>query len=213
MQEKNQKKNKKKGCLLLGILLILIGTGMVLIKYYQRNEIQDLEENNINDFYELQEEISSNQENEIKQEKQEEKVEENVYREPYLAVLKIDKINLERGIYSINSKNNNVNKNIQLLKESNLPDKENGNVIIAGHSGNSYKAYFKNLVKLNNGDEAKLVYNGKTYIYSLSNSYEVEKIGKVEISRNINKQTLTLITCKHNTNKQIVFVFELKNII
>ena len=126
MQEKNQKKNKKKGCLLLGILLILIGTGMVLIKYYQRNEIQDLEENNINDFYELQEEISSNQENEIKQEKQEEKVEENVYREPYLAVLKIDKINLERGIYSINSKNNNVNKNIQLLKESNLPDKENG---------------------------------------------------------------------------------------
>ena len=69
MQEKNQKKNKKKGCLLLGILLILIGTGMVLIKYYQRNEIQDLEENNINDFYELQEEISSNQENEIKQEK------------------------------------------------------------------------------------------------------------------------------------------------
>ncbi len=213
MQEKNQKKNKKKGCLLLGILLILIGTGMVLIKYYQRNEIQDLEENNINDFYELQEEISSNQENEIKQEKQEEKVEENVYREPYLAVLKIDKINLERGIYSINSKNNNVNKNIQLLKESNLPDKENGNVIIAGHSGNSYKAYFKNLVKLNNGDEAKLVYNGKTYIYSLSNSYEVEKTGKVEISRNINKQTLTLITCKHNTNKQIVFVFELKNII
>ncbi len=43
-----------------------------LIKYYQRNEIQDLEENNINDFYELQEEISSNQENEIKQEKIEE---------------------------------------------------------------------------------------------------------------------------------------------
>lgn len=213
MQEKNQKKNKKKGCLLLGILLILIGTGMVLIKYYQRNEIQDLEENNINDFYELQEEISSNQENEIKQDKQEEKVEENVYREPYLAVLKIGKINLERGIYSINSKNNNVNKNIQLLKESNLPDKENGNVIIAGHSGNSYKAYFKNLVKLNNGDEAKIVYNGKTYIYSLSNSYEVEKTGRVEISRNINKQTLTLITCKHNTNKQIVFVFELKNII
>lgn len=214
MQEKNQKKNKKKGCLLLGILLILIGTGMVLIKYYQRNEIQDLEENNINDFYELQEEISSNQENEIKQEKiEEEKVEKNVYREPYLAVLKIDKINLERGIYSINSKNNNVNKNIQLLKESNLPDKENGNVIIAGHSGNSYKAYFKNLVKLNNGDEAEIVYNGKTYIYSLSNSYEVEKTGRVEISRNINKQTLTLITCKHNTNKQIVFVFELKNII
>ena len=214
MQEKNQKKNKKKGCLLLGIFLIFISIGMILNKYYQRNEIQDLEKNNINDFYELQEEISSNQENEIKQEKQEEvKAKGNIDKEPYLAVLKIDKINLERGIYSINSKNNNVNKNIQLLKESNLPDEANGNVILAGHRGNSYKAYFKNLVKLDNGDEAKLVYNGKKYIYSLSNSYEVEKTGKVEISRNINKQTLTLITCKHNTNKQIVFVFELKNII
>ena len=72
MQEKNQKKNKKKGCLLLGIFLIFISIGMILNKYYQRNEIQDLEKNNINDFYELQEEISSNQENEIKQEKQEE---------------------------------------------------------------------------------------------------------------------------------------------
>lgn len=214
MQEKNQKKNKKKRCLLLGIFLIFISTGMILNKYYQRNEIQDLEKNNINDFYELQEEIFSNQENEIKQEKQEEvKAKGNIDKEPYLVVLKIDKINLERGIYSINSKNNNVNKNIQLLKESNLPDEANGNVILAGHSGNSYKAYFKNLVKLDNGDEAKLVYNGKKYIYSLSNSYEVEKTGKVEISRNINKQTLTLITCKHNTNKQIVFVFELKNII
>ena len=214
MQEKNQKKNKKKGYLLLGILLIFISTGMILNKYYQRNKIQNLEEDNINDFYESQEKISTNQDNDVEQEKQEEvKAEENIYREPYLAVLKIDKINLERGIYSINSKNNNVNKNIQLLKESNLPDETNGNVILAAHSGNSYKAYFKNLVKLNNGDEAKIIYNGKTYIYNLYKFYEVEKTGKVEISRNINKQTLTLITCKHNTNKQIVFVFELKNII
>lgn len=214
MQEKNQKKNKKKGYLLLGILLIFISTGMILNKYYQRNKIQNLEEDNINDFYESQEKISTNQDNDVEQEKQEEvKAEENIDKELYLAILKIDKINLERGIYSINSKNNNVNKNIQLLKESNLPDETNGNVILAAHSGNSYKAYFKNLVKLNNGDEAKIIYNGKTYIYNLYKFYEVEKTGKVEISRNINKQTLTLITCKHNTNKQIVFVFELKNII
>ena len=127
MQEKNQKKNKKKGYLLLGILLIFISTGMILNKYYQRNKIQNLEEDNINDFYESQEKISTNQDNDVEQEKQEEvKAEENIDKELYLAVLKIDKINLERGIYSINSKNNNVNKNIQLLKESNLPDETNG---------------------------------------------------------------------------------------
>lgn len=212
MQEKNQKKNKIKGYLLIfGVLLIFVSIGILVNKYYQRNEIQNIEENNLIEFYEIQEEISTNQE-EVVEEKTEEQV-KVIEREPYLAVLKIDKIKLEKGIYNISSKNNNVNKNIQLLKESDMPDKENGNVIIAGHSGNSYIAYFKNLVKLNNGDEAKIFYNGKTYIYNLTKSYEVEKTGKVALSKNKDKQTLTLITCKTNTNKQIVFVFELKNII
>lgn len=214
MQEKNQKKNKKKGYLFIfGILLIFISIGILVNKYYQRNEIQNIEENNLEEFYEIQEEII--QEEIIEEDTSEEqvKVVEKIEKEPYLAVLKIDKIKLEKGIYNISSKNNNVNKNIQLLKESDMPDKENGNVIIAGHSGNSYMAYFKNLVKLNNGDEAKIFYNGKTYIYNLKKSYEVDKTGKVALSKNKDRQTLTLITCKHNTNKQIVFVFELEKII
>lgn len=214
MQEKNQKKNKMKGYLLkFGILLIFISIGILVNKYYQRNEIQNIEENNLEKFYEIQEEII--QEEIIEEDTSEEqvKVVEKIEKEPYLAVLKIDKIKLEKGIYNISSKNNNVNKNIQLLKESDMPDKENGNVIIAGHSGNSYMAYFKNLVKLNNGDEAKIFYNGKTYIYNLIKSYEVDKTGKVTLVKNKDRQTLTLITCKHNTNKQIVFVFELEKII
>ena len=214
MQEKNQKKNKKKGYLFIfGILLIFISIGILVNKYYQRNEIQNIEENNLEEFYEIQEEMI--QEEIIEEDTSEEqvKVVEKIEKEPYLAVLKIDKIKLEKGIYNINSKNNNVNKNIQLLKESDMPDKENGNVIIAGHSGNSYMAYFKNLVKLNNGDEAKIFYNGKTYIYNLIKSYEVDKTGKVPLVKNKDRQTLTLITCKHNTNKQIVFVFELEKII
>ena len=214
MQEKNQKKNKKKGYLFIfGILLIFISIGILVNKYYQRNEIQNIEENNLEEFYEIQEEIIQEEITEEDTSEEQVKVVEKIEKEPYLAVLKIDKIKLEKGIYNISSKNNNVNKNIQLLKESDMPDKENGNVIIAGHSGNSYMAYFKNLVKLNNGDEAKIFYNGKTYIYNLIKSYEVDKTGKVALSKNKDRQTLTLITCKHNTNKQIVFVFELEKII
>lgn len=216
MQRKKIKNKHKGHLLIIGVLLILISIGTLIYKYYQRIEISNIEENNLIEFYEIQEDISVNQEEvvETTNEVQEEvKVEEKVETEAYLAVLKIDKIKLERGIYNINSKNNNVNKNIKILKESDMPDKENGNVIIAGHSGSSYIAYFKNLVKLNNGDEAKIFYNGKTYIYNLEKSYEVEKTGKIALSKNKDKQTLTLITCKTNTNKQIVFVFELKNII
>lgn len=46
MQEKNQKKNKKKGYLLIfGVLLIFVSIGILVNKYYQRNEIQNIEEN------------------------------------------------------------------------------------------------------------------------------------------------------------------------
>ena len=39
--------------------------------------------------------------------------------------------------------------------------------------------------------------------------YLIDKTGTAEIIRNKNKSTLTLITCKHNTNKQIIVIAEL----
>ena len=49
----------------------------------------------------------------------------------------------------------------------------------------------------------------KTYTYKVVNIYDVDKNGKVEIKRNLSKTTLTLITCRHNTEKQIVMILEL----
>ena len=59
----------------------------------------------------------------------------------------------------------------------------------------------------------KHVAYGRTYNYKLVNTYEIEKTGTAHIKRNGEKNTLTLITCKHNTNKQLVFIFELNEII
>ena len=90
-----------------------------------------------------------------------------------------------------------------------MPDKEKGNVILAGHSGNARTSYFKNLYKLENDDVVSIFYNGYEYKYKVVNHYDVEKTGKVNIVRNAEKTTLTLITCRHNTNKQIVYICEL----
>ena len=46
--------------------------------------------------------------------------------------------------------------------------------------------------------------------YRLVKRYEIEKTGIANISRNGKKTTLTLITCKDNSNKQLVFIFELE---
>ena len=133
------------------------------------------------------------------------KIEEN-----YIGILSIEKIGFQRGFYKIDSKLNNVNKNIEVLKSSNMPDVYHGNLIIAGHSGTSKTAYFKNLNKLEIGDIAKVNYQAKTYNYELVKIYEIAKTSNASIIRNQNKNTLTLITCKRKSNQQLIFIFELE---
>ncbi|MBE6156374.1 MAG: sortase [Firmicutes bacterium] len=131
------------------------------------------------------------------------KVEEN-----YIAVLKIDKIGLEKGLYSKNNKKNNVKSNIEILESSDYPNVKNGNFILAAHSGNAKNAFFKDLDKLSLNDIVKVNYLGINYSYKVIRIYDVEKTGVINITRNINKDTLTLITCRQKTNNQIVIICE-----
>lgn len=127
----------------------------------------------------------------------------------YIALIKIPKINLKKGLCNINSKCNNVNQNIQILKDSDYPNVDGGNFILAGHSGTRNISYFKNLDKLVVGDGISIFFNGYEYRYEVKKIYDIEKTGTADIVRNQDKTTLTLITCSHNTNKQIIIICEL----
>ena len=143
------------------------------------------------------------------QPKQEEKKTPNY---SYIGVLEIPKINIKRGFLNINDKGNNVNKNLQVIKGSDMPDVKNGNLIIAAHSGNSYISYFKNLYKLSNDDVAYVYFNNIKYTYKVAGKYDVDKTGKVVIHRDNKKNTLTLITCSQtDKTKQIVYILELES--
>ena len=213
LKRKNQSKisnknNGKSQLIIVGSLLIIVGIGIIGGKYLY-NYIQDKNEEKLIDvFFEEQEEITDNTDNETPEEvKETPKPTET--KIDYFAVIKIPKIGLEKGLAPKGSYYNNVNRNIFVLNESDMPDKEKGNVILAGHSGNARTSYFKNLYKLENDDEVSIFYNGYEYKYKVVNYYDVEKTGKVNIVRNAEKTTLTLITCRHNTNKQIVYICEL----
>lgn len=220
LKRKTKNNNQRKGQLLIvGSFLIIIGIGIlggkIVNNYLDKKQEQDL----INNFYEQQEEYVVDvpvMEEELVEEEvveQEEKKETTTPTINYIAVIKIPKIGLEKGLASKGSYWNNVNRNIEILSESDMPDVENGNVILAGHSGNSGVSYFRKLNKLQNDDTVSIVYNGKEYKYKMVNSYEIEKNGYAHIVRNAEKSTLTLITCKHNTNKQIVVICELIEVI
>ncbi len=208
LKQKEKIKNKRKSQLIIfGSFLIIIGNIMIISKFlYNYFQIQT-EKDLIDKFYDeekikkkiVEEESTSNNEQN-----------KNVTTDnEYIGILKITKIGLEKGLVSKNSYYNNVNRNIFILNESDMPDKEKGNVILAGHSGNSRISFFKNLYKLGINDYVSIFYNGNEYKYKVVNLYEIEKTGKANIVRNVEKNTLTLITCKQNTNKQIVYICEL----
>lgn len=213
-KKENKTKSSKSQLIKIGsFFLIVIGISIIGIKSYQIFHLKQEEQKMIDDFMNIQRNMEITKDIEPKEEINEEIKEEIKIipqnTEDFIAVLEIPKISLEKGIYAKESPRNNVNRNIEILKESDMPDKNNGNFILAGHSGSSKISYFKNLHKLDKDDIAYVYYNGARYGYKLINSYEIEKTGEASIIRNGQTTTMTLITCKSNSNKQIVFIFEL----
>lgn len=133
----------------------------------------------------------------------------NSQKNSYIGTVEIPKINLKKGFVDPSSKYNDIEYNVTILEGSEFPDVENGNFILAAHSGTGVKAYFKDLYKLSNGDQVKVSYKGKTYTYKIVKIYTQKKQGYLTIYRNSKKTTLTLITCtKDNKKLQTVYVAE-----
>lgn len=126
------------------------------------------------------------------------------------ATLTIPAISLVQDLYAKGDARNNLDERLVFLKSSSLPNEKKGNVIIAGHSGFGEVAYFKNLYKLKLGDEIYLTYDKKKYTYKIIDMYKVLKTGKVEVVRDSNSQTITLITCYGN-KEQLVIIGEQKS--
>lgn len=201
MESKIKRKNKS-WLIIIGSLIFLSGVGLITYDYLSNSKVDKKETKLLEEFYEIEEEIESIEEPQVVEE-----VKEQI-KVNYIAVLKIPKIGLERGLVDPNNYLNNVNYNLEWLDGSSMPDEINGNVIIAGHSGSARISYFRKLDRLEIGDEASIIYNGKTYNYKVVDIYDVEKTGKAEIVKEKNTTTLTLITCRHNTNRQIVVIFK-----
>ena len=203
------KRRKKSWFIIIGSLTIVLGFSLLSFDFIKPYVDENTEEKSLEQFYIKEEQIIDKNDKTTSDEVEKEKKPKVKYN--YIAVLKIPKINLEKGLVEKNSKYNNINYGVQILKESDSPDVINGNVILAAHSGTANISYFRNLDKLDLGDDAIIYYQGNTYNYKVVKKYDADKTGKINIKRDRNTSTLTLITCRHNTDKQIVIILELQN--
>ena len=98
------------------------------------------------------------------------------------------------------------------------PSKDGGNVVLSGHrwrfgSNPAYKV-FKDLDKLENGDEISLFYFGKEYVYKVRDQ-KVVKDTDVSILKNTDKSQLTLYTCTPigTAFRRLVYIADLEKVL
>lgn len=198
---------KENKYIIIFIILIIIGIFLIGCKLIYNHEKEQEDKNKIQEFFETEIINKDTTVLEEKKENLETTIVENQNKEMYIAVLEIPSISLKKGIYDINSKNNDVNKNIQLIKESDMPDIEDGNFILAGHSGIGRIAYFKKLEQLNLDDIVFVYYKGIKYSYQIISIYLENKDGTISISNENQFSKIILTTCSQKEkDKQVVVV-------
>ena len=167
---------------LVSILLLTIYLGSCLLIYDNEKDIKSISTTNIerNTNTSYISTVSKEENDEI------------------IGTLTIDKLNLSKNIYNINSSHNNVEENVTILNDDiNL-------IVLAAHSGPGYIAFFDDLDKLELNDTINLTYNNKNLVYIVTNIEEQTKDGTIEINKT-DKQRLILTTCsKKDKNKQLV---------
>ncbi len=218
-QKVSKKSFRKSQLLIIGSFLIFLGIFVLSFNYLRAikdsvfSDMQIAISDSIPDKTDETVEVEKDAEIIINDNTQNTQVQEQsqvINYSKYLGVLEIPRIGLKRGFYGTDSKYNDIQYNVTLVKGSTMPDVPNGNLILMAHSGDAYNSYFNYLYRLNIGNSAYVTYKGKKYQYKLVNVYTVPKVGSVTIVRNYDKTTLTLITCTNNdSTSQSVYILEL----
>lgn len=185
------------------IILLVIVIDSFCYKGYQ-NSKERKEEEQISSFFELQEEkedITSKNQDTRKETEEEE----------FVGILSIPSIQLKKGFYNINSKKNTVDVGLEVLKGSRMPNEDNSSLVIAGHSGTGYLAFFKDLDKVEKGSLIDVYYNQMKYTYQLEETTITEKTGEIKIEKEADSQTLILTTCnpKNRDKEQLTLIASL----
>lgn len=123
-------------------------------------------------------------------------------RDEVLFELVIPSINLRKKVYTIGSSLNDVDKNVEILDNSNINMKL---FYLASHSGGGVASYFDKLVYLEIGDIVWLYGNDLELGFVVKDIFYISKNGYFEASYGSDGNVLFLITCSlEYVGKQLI---------
>ena len=123
-----------------------------------------------------------------------------------IAVLQIPSQGI-RGVVKEGTDNETIKNYIGMFKGSALPGQP-GNFSVAAHN-NIYTEIFRNLNKVNIGDEVKVTTKTATYTYKITSKQTVSPTSIEVINNDTSKKEITLITCNYNASARVVLKGEL----
>lgn len=130
------------------------------------------------------------------------------YDEDMIGYIKIKKMNIELPIY-LGASEENMKKGAVHLTNTSLPiGGRNTNAVIAAHRGINALSMFKNIEKLELGDEVIIVNFREELIYQVSQINIISPAGKEKILIQPERDMITLLTCHpygQNYQRYIVY--------
>ncbi len=111
-----------------------------------------------------------------------------------------------KGVVKEGTDNQTLKNYIGMFKGAAMPG-QIGNFSVAAHN-NIYTEIFRNLNKVNIGDEVKVTTKTTTYTYKITSKQTVSPTS-IEVINNSDKREITLITCNYNASARVVLKGEL----
>ena len=187
-------KIKKKEIIILVLFIIVVSAGAIFVKNWFRDKKQEKEiQALINVEFNGE---AGGTENAASGDTQ--KTDDTVTGNS-IAVLQIPSQGI-KGIVKEGTDNQTLKNYIGMFKGAAMPGQV-GNFSVAAHN-NIYTEIFRNLNKVNIGDEVKVTTKTATYVYKITSKQTVTPTS-IEVINNSDKREITLITCNYNASARI----------
>lgn len=182
----------------LGILFILIGITVIGVVGYRKYTTYKGQQQLKDKFQQILKQKEPDKSAENNSKKEDNSIVSNITP---IALMKIPKINVEVAVAE-GTEDDVLRYALGHFKNTVMPG-EKGNFAVAGHRNFTYAEYFKDLDKLNKGDEIIVQTKEAQFTYIVNDSFIVNP-DKVEILNSTKEKTITLVTCTIGAKQRLV---------